>query len=104
MGHLEPMPNEQRTDGSQCLVGGAKGIRTAGPLCVPYVQERLVMREISTRPFPKKPHRELFSDSDSSHGPADNERIWNGLPEQKAQKGTGGSNPLIGRRIGEPRT
>ncbi len=28
--------------GSQCLVAGAKGIRTAGPLCAPYIRARLV--------------------------------------------------------------
>ena len=48
------------TGGSHCLVGGAEGIRTVGPLCAPYIQGNLVTREISTRSFQKTAQRSFL--------------------------------------------
>jgi hypothetical protein len=79
------------------LLGGAEGIRTAGPLCAPYIQRRLVTREISTRSFHIKPHREVFFDSIYRYGRAENELILNCL--------LGGATGLLGgwdRRFESP--
>jgi len=53
-----------------------------------------VTREISIqRGHSKKPHRGSFLRRESSHVPAENERIPNGLQGAKDPKETGGSNP-----------
>ena len=64
-------------NGSQCLVAGAEEIRTTGPLCAPYIQGRLLTREISTRSFHIKPHREVFFDAIYRDGRAENELVLN---------------------------
>jgi hypothetical protein len=74
--------------------GGIQGDSNCRSSLRPYIQGRLVTREMSTRPFQEKRHREVFSDTIHCTAPPKNERISNGLPGAKDPKGTGGSNPL----------
>ena len=112
--HVKPLPSEmERTGGSQCLVAGAEGIRTAGPLCASVCSGKARDTGDFNAAIPKKYQQigakagregrsngtEKFSATrHSSHGPAENERIPNSLPEAKDPKETGGSNPSLQQR------
>jgi len=63
-----------------------------GPACT--VHGRLVSHEIFNAVISERTPQRSFLRRDSPHGPAENERILNGLPGAKDPKETGGSNPL----------
>jgi hypothetical protein len=73
----------KRTDSSQCLVGGAEGIRTAGPLCAPIFREGLCRWRFQRI---TKPHGEIFSDATYRNGRAENRGISTGLRKAKEPK------------------
>jgi hypothetical protein len=80
--------NQNETDGSQWLVGGAEEIRNAGPLCSPDIQGRLVSQEIFNAAIPKKPHGGIFFGAIYRDGRAENKLISSCL--------SGGTTRLLG--------
>ena len=75
-----------RTCSSHCLVAGAEGIRTAGPLALPRTRGRVVTRVISTRSFKKTGTEKFYPTRYSSHDPPENERIFERSPKTKRPK------------------
>jgi hypothetical protein len=80
-----------KTGGSQCLVGGAEGIRTVGPLCGYW---RLRRARSFSRVTALKPIRELSSERSCREILVENGGTPASFPRVKRPKRTGSSNPL----------